>query len=185
MAGRQKKRRVFLALWLGNVYLDRLDCFISNPWSKAAPGAGDGEMAPHPLQGCRAGWCLQGCPQCSAQTTGTSCCLQLSNSQMGPISRRVVPDLCQEEFLPAVWTKATVSLRLTSPGGQQEPLILSIPVPLTCSLSLLSVVSPPRRPGDTSPRPAPKGVSRSHVRERRETYLEASSPSPQPGRSSG
>lgn len=40
------------ALWLRNVYLDRLDCFTSNPQSNAAPGAGDGEMALHPLQGC-------------------------------------------------------------------------------------------------------------------------------------
>lgn len=95
MAGRhQKKRRIFLALWLGNVYLDRLDCFISNQDSKVAPGAGDGEMATHPLQRHWAGWCPQGCPQGSAQTTGTSCCLQLGNSQTGLISCRVVPELC-------------------------------------------------------------------------------------------
>lgn len=34
-----------------------------------------------------------------------------------------------------------VSLRLSSLSGQWEPLILSISVPLTCSLSLLNVVS--------------------------------------------
>lgn len=180
-----KKNKIFLALWLGNVYLDRLDCFISNPQSNAAPGAGAGEMALHPLQGRWACWCPQGCPQGSAQSTGTSCCLQLSNSQMGLISRRLVADLCQEGFPPAAWTKAMVSLRLTSPGGRQELLILSIPVPLTCSLSLLSAVSPRQHPGDTSPCLAPKGVSRSHVREQRETYPGASSPSPRPGRSSG
>lgn len=117
-----------------------MDCFISNPWSKVAPGAGD---ASHPLQGHWASWCPQGCPQGLAQPMGTSCCLQLNNSQMGLTSRKVVPDLCQEGFPPAAWTKAMASSRLTSPGGWQEPLILSIPVPLTCSLSLLSIVSPP------------------------------------------
>lgn len=50
-----KKIRVFLTLWLGNVYLDKLDCFIRNSQNKVAPGTGDGGMAPHHLQGYWAG----------------------------------------------------------------------------------------------------------------------------------
>jgi len=76
---------------------------------------------------------------------------------MGQISCRLVPDLCQEGFPPAAWTKATASSMLISPGDWQEPLILIIPIPLTCSLSLLSVMSAPECPRDTSPHPAAKG----------------------------
>lgn len=128
-----------------------------------APGAGDESWHPIPCRDIGQVGALGAASL--AQAMAMACCLQLSDSQTGLISCRVASELCLEGFPPVAWTKAMVFSRLSSPSGQEEPFILSIYIPLTCSLSLLNVVSPSQQPGDTSPRPAPKGVSRSHVRE--------------------
>jgi len=47
--GHKNKRNLLNTWGLRTVHLDRLNCFISIPRSKKAPGAGDGEVAPCPL----------------------------------------------------------------------------------------------------------------------------------------
>lgn len=95
-AGRQKNIEIggiFLALWLRDVYLDRLDCFISTPWSKAARGADAGEVAPRPLQD-PAVWGPPGLPTGLSWDHGHS--ISLSAAKQFP-SRA---DLLQDCILP-------------------------------------------------------------------------------------
>lgn len=85
---------IFLALWLRDVYLDRLDCFISTPWSKAARGAGAGELAPRPPQD-PAVWGPPGLPTGLSSDHGHSISLSAAEqfpSRAGLLQDRVLPE---------------------------------------------------------------------------------------------